>query len=246
MIPIVIPAYNPDDRLKLLVCELYRRGHIVIVVNDGSTLGVRVFDEIRECCVLLAHERNRGKGAAIKTAILHILDCYAGTEGCVCADADGQHLISDIELVMGHLHKNSTHLVLGTRSVTRNNPFRSWVGRILMQLSFWIATRRWFLDTQTGLRGIPSLMYRAVLTLRGSRYEFESEMILLAHTSKIQIDEPSIKTVYWGNNNTSHFRTYVDFGRIVFSLFWGLLPVRYLSTSIISFTGWLIDGPCRL
>lgn len=62
---VIIPALNPDERLRKIVernCEL---DNMVIVVDDGSQESCRpIFEGLRENCVILHHEKNQGKGAA--------------------------------------------------------------------------------------------------------------------------------------------------------------------------------------
>ena len=80
MIPIIIPAYEPDQRLIGLLKELseYPYGP-VILVNDGSGSAYEdIFKAAKnllsEKAILLTHEVNRGKGRALKTAFQYILE----------------------------------------------------------------------------------------------------------------------------------------------------------------------------
>ena len=69
---IVIPACEPDGRLLRLTEELRSKGRVsVLVVDDGSRTqsAVKVFNTLNPAVVLLRHSRNRGKGAALKTAL---------------------------------------------------------------------------------------------------------------------------------------------------------------------------------
>ena len=69
---IVIPACEPDGRLLRLTEELLSKGRVsVLVVDDGSRTqsAVKVFNTLNPAVVLLRHSRNRGKGAALNTAL---------------------------------------------------------------------------------------------------------------------------------------------------------------------------------
>ncbi|MGY0205531.1 glycosyltransferase, partial [Acinetobacter soli] len=46
---------------------------------------------------VLVHERNQGKGAALKTGIRHVVERFPGTHGVITVDADGQHLPEDVK-----------------------------------------------------------------------------------------------------------------------------------------------------
>ena len=67
---VIIPAYKPDERLIGIVDQLWTYGFRIVVVDDGSGEDyLDIFNRISDVCILLRHEENRGKGAAIKTAL---------------------------------------------------------------------------------------------------------------------------------------------------------------------------------
>ena len=79
-------------------------------------------------------------------------------------------------------------------------------------------------DTQTGLRGIPADFMKSLLTLKGERFEFETNMLMETKKLGIRIIEVPIKTIYIEDNRTSHFnpikdsiRIYMTFGKFLFS-----------------------------
>ena len=90
---LVIPAYEPDEKLIKLLKEVSALNLFqIIVVNDGS--GDK-FNVAKEYAILLSHGINKGKGAALKTAFTYIKNL--NTDGIiVTADSDGQHKVSDI------------------------------------------------------------------------------------------------------------------------------------------------------
>jgi glycosyltransferase involved in cell wall biosynthesis len=78
---ILIPAYNPEDRLLKLIDDLHAAGlGNIVVVNDGSKKSCApIFDAIRanSSITLLEHSVNMGKGAAMKTGFDYILLAHA-------------------------------------------------------------------------------------------------------------------------------------------------------------------------
>src|ERR1700734_3975498 len=93
---VVIPAYQPDRQLVLLVHELRQKrpSQLIIVVNDGSdSTRQTIFAELIQYEVdLIHHPVNLGKGQALKTAFNHYLTVQGDNAvGVVTADADGQH-----------------------------------------------------------------------------------------------------------------------------------------------------------
>ena len=67
----VIPVFNPEPGLMALVDKLLCAYQTVVVVDDGSLEDVGAFDLLPAGVEVLRHERNMGKGRAIKTAIVH-------------------------------------------------------------------------------------------------------------------------------------------------------------------------------
>ena len=96
---VLIPAYEPDDRLVALVTSLLPQ-YPVLVVDDGSGHDyAAVFSECaRAGARVVHHTHNRGKGAALRTGFSIAERDLAG-EDVVTADADGQHTPADIARV---------------------------------------------------------------------------------------------------------------------------------------------------
>src|SRR5690625_516260 len=92
---VVMRAFNPSESLLSYTEVLANNGisHI-IVINDGSNAHtLPVFEALSKTtyCTVLTHEKNRGKGRALKTAFAYILEHFQDITGVVTADADGQH-----------------------------------------------------------------------------------------------------------------------------------------------------------
>lgn len=210
-VTILIPAYQPDEKLVTLMANLRETFAHVVVVDDGSTEGTEVFDKIRpQADVVLKHEVNRGKGAALKTGFAWILEHQPGMKGVVTADADGQHRVDDIRRVAEAVATHQGGLVLGVRSFGRKVPFRSRLGNNWTTLLFWLITGMSIQDTQTGLRGIPGDLLPRMLQLRGDRYEYETRMLV---DTRLHAQKPlqlPIETVYIDGNKSSHYRPLRD------------------------------------
>ena len=70
MFVVIIPAYKPDGTLTELIEKLESFDVEKIVVDDGSGSEYEdVFRTVEDRCILLRHEKNRGKGAAVKTGL---------------------------------------------------------------------------------------------------------------------------------------------------------------------------------
>ena len=211
---IVIPSLDPDDRLPAY-CRALRAATAapILLVDDGSRAASRpIFDECLRAAPgteLLRHGTNRGKGAALKTAFAHLLESRPGLIGCVTADADGQHAAADVAECLRRLGASPGALVLGCRRFTGPDvPWKSSFGNNWMRTLFRLATGRRFLDTQTGLRGIPADFMRELLAVPGDRFEFESDMLL--RLGDRPLEQYGIETIYENGNKGTHFRPVAD------------------------------------
>src|SRR5580692_10105966 len=100
---IVIPAFQPTSALVEVVWALSEKSvPAIVVIDDGSGPAYGdLFGRIASLpgVHLLCHERNCGKGAALKTGIRFARERFPFLAGIVTADADGQHHPDDIERV---------------------------------------------------------------------------------------------------------------------------------------------------
>lgn len=216
---IIIPAYEPDERLVAVVRDVKQELNAeVIVVNDGSGKEYHSYYHMSEKlgAVVLEHDVNKGKGAALKTAFDYILD-HSEERECetvVTVDSDGQHLIKDIIKVAHQVQNYPNSIVLGARAFVGKVPFRSRFGNKVTALLFKLVTGEPVTDTQTGLRGMTTDLLPWLLTLEGERFEYEFNMLLEASKAGYHLVEEPIATVYLEENKSSHFRPIQDSVRI--------------------------------
>lgn len=240
-IPVIIPAYEPDDRMIALLKDFEREkvGN-VIIVDDGSG---EKYDEIfsqaqaileRIGGVILRHDRNRGKGRALKTAFSYVLENQREAAGAVTADSDGQHTVECIKSIIGGLEEHPDALVLGVRKFDGEDiPWKSRFGNNLTLKVLKLVSGLDVQDTQTGLRGIPKTFMKELLEVEGERFEFEMRM-LLETIGKYEIVQIPIRTVYDSReNHQTHFDPVADsikIYRILIEKF-----IRYVFSALSSF-----------
>jgi len=229
---VLIPAFNPDKKLVRLVKELTLSYiYKIIIVNDGSSEESNmIFEELKKehKVVLLEHNMNKGKGAALKSGFEYIYSTFDKYTSIITADADGQHSFNSIMDVANSSNEGNNSLILGVRSFSRNIPLRSRFGNILTQKIFKTLFGISITDTQTGLRGISYEALPLFINISCNRYEYETEMLLVSKKNNFKFIEVPIETIYENNNESSHFNPLIDSMRIYFVLF------RYTSASIIS------------
>lgn len=232
MIVIAIPAFQPEHILIDLLRELRARTDApIVVVDDGSRQECwDVFEEagLVRGVTVLRHAVNLGKGAALKTAFNYALCQWPETSGVVTADADGQHLAVDILAVARRLDAERDALVLGARRFGGGVPWRSHLGNRITNGVMRVVAGQQLNDTQTGLRGVPSILLPYMLRILANGYEFELDMLLVCKHRDIRIVEEPIQTVYISGNRSSHFNPLTDSLKIYFTL------LRFSLVSIIT------------
>jgi glycosyltransferase involved in cell wall biosynthesis len=171
----VIPCFNESASIAALVCGARRYLPRVLVVDDGSTddtarraqsAGARV----------LAHERNWGKGAALRTGLAGARD--QGFAWAVTLDGDGQHAPEDLPGLFERARATAAALVIGNRMHEADR--MPWLRR---RVNRWMSRQlsrragRELPDTQSGFRLI-HLDTWAALGIQTRRFEVESETLM--------------------------------------------------------------------
>ena len=218
-ISVVIPAYDPDNKMVEFIDGLIEYGiEDIIVVNDGSDKEtLEYFEQIksRPQITLLAHDKNLGKGAALKTAFSYLVQNRKDADCAVCADADGQHTVRSIDICLKKYEENPGTVIIGGRDFSEGGiPLRSAFGNKVSSFIYRFAVGIRLKDTQSGLRVIPAQYFELFSSLKGERYEYETQMLIAIANKKIPYIEVPIATIYEKGNKSSHFRPVVDSLRI--------------------------------
>ncbi|NLK38675.1 MAG: glycosyltransferase [Clostridiales bacterium] len=233
-VTIVLPSYNPDEKLLDIVNGVIAYGFTdIIIVNDGSKPScLKYFDEVKRHpqCTVLYHEVNRGKGAALKTAFSHYLSREIKTAGVVTIDGDNQHLPADILNCANTMVERKNKVIFGCRDFSLPGiPPRSVFGNKVTSFIFRTGCGIRLSDTQTGLRAIPARYLPSFIKIRGDRFEYETNMILEMKRLGIPYEEVKIETVYLDDNASSHFNPIIDSFKIYKTI------LAFMLSSILSF-----------
>ncbi len=229
---VLIPAYQPDEQLVMLVDRFVKQTDFsIVVVNDGSSPEKSaIFTQLPDTVTVLTHEKNGGKGRAMKTGMQYIWEHFPEDEGVVVVDADGQHLLPDVIRVCDELRAHPEALILGSRRFTGKVPPRSKIGNTITRYVFALASGVMVYDTQTGLRAFSVAKIPTLLALKGERYEYEMYMLLGAAEQHIPMREVFIETVYLDEeNSSSHFHPLRDSFKIYASI------LKFTCSSLIAF-----------
>lgn len=246
---IIIPAYKPSEKILPFVASLTEHFHSILVVNDGSGSEFdSIFSELRQIpeVTILEHEINQGKGQALKTAFSYCLE-QNNMDGVITVDADGQHLLVDILKMDAAMQQHPKDLVMGCRQFNDSSiPARSRFGNNISRVVYRVLCGINVSDTQTGLRGLPISFLPACLEAEGSRYEYETNMLIAAVKGHVKFYEVPITTVYEDNNSSSHFHPVLDSIRIYSRLIkYSLVSLLSVLVEFVIFTI-LVRGPLSI
>lgn len=171
----IIPCFNEALTVGPLISLIRQQLDLIIIVDDGSTDETALKAEQAGARVL-RHDRNRGKGAALKTGLTHAHNL--GCEWAVTLDGDGQHDPADLPALMQCAEQTGASLVIGNRM--GNADAMPWLRR---HVNRWMSNKlsqyagRPLPDSQSGFRLI-RLQTWADLRLSAQRFEVESEMLM--------------------------------------------------------------------
>ena len=212
----LVPAFNAAASIGAVVTGTRSVLPSVIVVDDGSAddTAARAAAAGAE---VLRHPVNLGKGAALVTGLRRLT--AAGIERALTLDADGQHLPDQIPVLLAASDAAPDAIVVGVRrkegfEIRRVARLGNWVADHLMR---WIAGRP-LPDTQSGFRVYPVGPTLALGT-RGTRYDFETEVLLRAARTGMPVLGVPV-TVYYPPvaERVSHYRPWADTLRIIRSV----------------------------
>lgn len=173
---------------------------LLVVVDDGSR------DATEHAARALAdavirHPVNRGKGAALRSGIAHVLE--AGCEIVVTLDADGQHPAACLPALVERLA--SADLVIGSRRrLGTSMPVHRRASNALSSVVASALAGQRIGDSQSGFRAMRAEVPRAVRGA-GDRFDFEVDLLVRAARAGFRIAEVPVPTVYAAGRG-SHFR----------------------------------------
>jgi glycosyltransferase involved in cell wall biosynthesis len=214
-----VPAYEAAASIVAVLHELHaaipevtRRAGALIVVDDGSK------DATGELATgagahVVAHGKNRGKGAALATGLATAR--ALGHRVAVTVDADGQHPGASARDVL-FAASDPRALVLGIRDLVRDGAPRA--NQMSNGISNFFLSRfsgRALEDTQCGLRRYP-IDASLALAAKAEGYAFEAEIILRALAADVPLVQIPVAVRYPPEGErVTHFDSVKDPMRIV-------------------------------
>lgn len=228
---VVIPVFDHEHAIGQTVAELERFGLRCYLVDDGSGpacrdaldgLGAR-WPWVR----VLRHDRNQGKGAAVRTG------CEAaaadGHSHAVQVDADGQHDLDDLPRLLALAEASPDAVVTGIPIYDESVPKSRLYGRYLTHVWVWINTLSLEIrDSMCGFRVYPLAaaldLWRSAYV--GRRMDFDTEMLVRLYWRGVPLRQLPTRVTYprdgvshfdllWDNVRLTAMQTRLGFGMLL-------------------------------
>jgi dolichol-phosphate hexosyltransferase len=173
-----MPVYNEVSTVAAVVKRVldvqYPCDMELVIVDDGSDDGTaEVLARIKEPRVTVhTHERNRGKGAAVRTAST----LATGTHVVIC-DADLEYAPEDLPALLRPILAGEADTVYGTRSFGSHTAYSFWyvVGNKIVTFVANALFNSWISDLETCFKLMPLALYRD-LDVRSAGFGMEAEI----------------------------------------------------------------------
>ena len=174
---VLIPVYNEARTLARLLDAVEERPEVseLVIVDDGSTDATPEILSARDFKVkaqIILHERNRGKGAALRTAI-----AAATGDVALVQDADLEYDPSEIPLLLAPIERGRAEVVYGSRSFAAHSAYSFWfvIGNKLVTLWTNVLFNSYLSDMETCYKLMPLSVWRS-LDLRSDGFDIEPEI----------------------------------------------------------------------
>jgi glycosyltransferase involved in cell wall biosynthesis len=175
---ILMPVFNEAATLAAAVERVlgvkYPCDVELVLVDDGSTdVTWSLIDELDDPRVVKGrHPLNRGKGAALRTAV-----GMASGDYVICCDADLEYSPADIPALLEPVMNSEAEVVYGTRSFGSHTAFSFWyvVGNWAVTMAANVLFNAWLSDLETCYKLMPLALYRD-LDLREEGFGVEPEI----------------------------------------------------------------------
>lgn len=188
---ILLPAYNEEKNIRLVIRDTkkFLPNAKIVVVDDGSV--DRTYELAkREKVTVLRHEKNMGKGEALKTGLgfFHKLN----VDFTIVADADRQYSIKDAVKILNALE--NADLVTGCRTPS-DVPYANRMGNFVWRLFFNFLFGTKLKDSNCGYLGFNKKAIKEVKNIHGG-YIIENAILADSVKKGLRIAQVPVKVKY--------------------------------------------------
>lgn len=211
---IVIPVYNHEEALGVVLDNLEAYQLPCILVDDGSNekcqQAIEQESVERDWVESVRLKENQGKGGAVMAGLRHAFN--RGYSHVLQIDADGQHNTNDIPKFIDTAKSNPQALVIGQAVYDESVPKSRLYGRYITHFWVWVETLSFTVrDSMCGFRVYPLDLTLGVIdhVQMGLRMDFDPEVVVRLHWDGVEIINIPTEVKY-PLDGISHFDTFQD------------------------------------
>jgi glycosyltransferase involved in cell wall biosynthesis len=191
---VLIPAYNEKNTIREIIrrVQSMQAADEILIVDDGSTDGTRdILNELngKDQVRVIFHERNQGKGAAVRTGIQN-----ATGEVMLIQDADLEYDPRDYPVLLKPIEEGIAQVVYGSRFMggpRRPVLFWNMVANKILTLTTNILYNNILTDMETGYKVFRREVVQG-MPLHARGFEFEPEFTAKILKKKVRVFEVPI------------------------------------------------------
>jgi glycosyltransferase involved in cell wall biosynthesis len=194
-ITVILPAYEEEVSIGSIVLLSKLYADKIIVIDDGSK--DRTADIARKAgAEVIVHEKNIGKGRALKTGFAAAIKL--GADVIITMDSDAQHNPADIPKLAAPIIKGEADIVNGSRYINgknKNTPAYRRVGQTVLDKATSVNSGLKLTDSQSGFRAFAASTID-IFRFNANGMAIESEMLADAGRAGLRIKEVEITVRY--------------------------------------------------
>jgi len=222
---VIIPVFNEANTIEEIIRRVENTGLVseIVAVDDGSTDCTREIlgrMEKKKRIKLILHERNQGKGAAIRTGLRE-----AAGDLILIQDADLEYDPRDYPALLQPIQEGLAEVVYGSRFLgAARRPILFWnmLANKILTLVTNILYNNILTDMETGYKMFKREVVEG-LNLRAKRFDFEPEFTAKILKRKYRIYEVPIRFTprFYGEGKKIKMKD-------AFEAMWALLKYRFV------------------
>ncbi len=195
-----IPAFNEEKSIAGIIIKLKKKYQTIIVCDDGSSdLTGEIAKELG--VIVITHTKNLGYGGAIRSIFLKSSELQM--DALVTFDADGQHDVDDIDLVLKPIIEDKADICIGSRFLEKNDNIPKYrkIGIKTITGITNVSTGLKISDSQSGFRAYNKKVLEKIIPSELGM-GVSTEILIKSKKENFRISEIPITISYEGNTST--------------------------------------------
>ena len=218
---VIIPVYNERNCIENVILRVKKVpvDKEIVVVDDCSTDSTREILEKIKGIVLLLHDKNRGKGAAVRTALKKV-----SGDIIIIQDADFEYPPEQYPEVIKPIVDGYADVVFGSRFLGLHRVFYFWhyVGNRFLTLLTNVLYDTILTDMETGVKAFRKEVFDNI-SIKSNGFDFEPEVTAKLLKKGYRLYEMPI-TYYGRGYKEGKKTTWKD----AFPAIWAIVKYRFV------------------